>query len=164
MLTRYGSGTLSAELGEAERLRDDLASDGFQVSRVKIEAAPSNRDVPRTDDEAASQPRERYFEHHVKLLLDALADVDAVTSIARQHSAHVSRNALRVRADGRHERFVTQRCHGVGRETARRRLDALLHALAAGGYAVLDEEQEFVVYDSDLSIDAGWIEPQEPRG
>jgi hypothetical protein len=160
MLTRYGRGALSAEVEAAKRLSDDLAGEGFEVSRIKIEAAPGNRDVPRTDDEAAHHPRDRYFEHHVKLLLDAIAGVDPVTSIAQRHQAHVSRNALRVRADGRHERFVTQRCHGVGSETAHRKLDALLNALTEQRYEVIDVEQEFVVYDSDLTIDAGWIQPE----
>jgi hypothetical protein len=63
-----------------------------------------------------------------------------------------------VRDDGRAERFVTQRCHAAGRATARGRLAALLGALAAGGYAVLSVEEEYVVHDTAPGVDAGWLD------
>jgi hypothetical protein len=30
--------------------------------------------------------------------------------------------------------------------------------LASGGYTVLSVEEEFVVYDSDPGVDAGWLD------
>ena len=166
MLTRTARGTLSQALTEAAALRDALEADGFAVSRVKVEAAPWNEGVPASDDEGAAHPPERYFEHHAKLLLDAGADLRELAALAQRHGAHLSHNALRRRDDGRHERFVTQRCRGVGRDTATRKLDTLLRELKAEGYEVIEVEQEFVVHDSDLALDAGWIEPAhaEARG
>jgi hypothetical protein len=67
----------------------------------------------------------------------------------------VSRNARRVRPDGRQERFVTQRLYRVGRETAKQHLDSLLNAL--NPYEVLEIEEEFVVYDDNVTVDAGWF-------
>jgi hypothetical protein len=157
MLTRRGRGSLAGELALASELSRSLAAEGFTVARVKIEAAPWSQGVPRSEAEARAQPPDRYFEHHVKLLLEADADVSPLARIAEGHGAHLSRNALRVREDGRRERFVTQRCRLVGREEAKRRLDALLTALAPLGYPVLEVEEEFVVYDSNLEVDAGWI-------
>jgi hypothetical protein len=153
-----GRGGLSGELAAAADLGRRLATDGFTVSRVKIEAAPSNRDVPDSDAEAAGRHAGRYFEHHVKLALDPGTDIPALVGLARRHAAHLSRNALRARGDGRQERFVTQRCHAVGRPAARERLDALLTALTADGYTVLDVEEEFVVHDSAPGVDAGWLD------
>jgi hypothetical protein len=158
MVTRHGRGDLATEQAAAKELADELSAAGFEVTRIKIEAALWTAGVPATDDDGQRQPREGYFEHHVKLLLDADADVTVLTHMAQEHAAHVSRNVLRRRDDGREERFVTQRCFGVGRITARAALDALLHAVRRAEYAIIDVEEEFVVHDSNLTLDAGWIE------
>jgi hypothetical protein len=160
MLTRDGRGTLDGQLAEAEVLRAALGANGFLVSRVKLEAAPWNEGVPTTDADGAAHPADRYFEHHVKLLLGDRADLHSLAHLATRHGAHLSHNALRRRDDGRLERFVTQRCRGVGRDTARPRLEALLADLRGRRYEVIDVEEEFVVYDSDLSLDAGWLEAE----
>jgi hypothetical protein len=157
MVGRRGHGGLSGELAAAEELSHLLNSAGFEVSRIKVEAAPWNTDIPVSDADAVNHPG-RYFEHHVKLALDQVDNLAALTALAVANSAHLSRNARRVREDGKQERFVTQRCHAVGRFTARARLDAFLAALLAGKYEVLSVEEEFVVYDSAPGIDAGWID------
>ena len=158
MLTRRGRGILSSELAAAEAIRADLAADGFNVTRIKIEAAPGNDDVPQTDEDATKQSGPRYFEHHVKLRLVPEAELAALVRLALRHSAHVSQNALRNDPDGSHERFVTQRCWHVGKITAGRHLQALLDDLAGGPWCQLDVEEEFVVYDSNLEVDAGWLQ------
>ena len=158
MVTRRGRGHLDAEHAAAAELADALRTEGFDITRIKIEAAPGTSGVPASTDQARKHPRERHFEHHVKLLLDAGVDIRALTALAQLHAAHVSRNALRRRDDGREERFVTQRCFGVGRTRARARLDALVEALKLHGYPIIDVEEEFVVYDSNVALDAGWIE------
>jgi hypothetical protein len=157
MLTRWGRGDLAGQLQIAGALGRSLEAEGFPVTRIKIEAAVGNPGVPQSDAEARDHPAERYFEHHVKLLLEDGADVSPLVEVAERHNAHLSRNALRVRDDGRRERFVTQRCRPVGRAEARRRLDGLLDALAPLGHPILEIEEEFVVYDSNLAIDEGWI-------
>ncbi|MCE7008539.1 nucleotidyl transferase AbiEii/AbiGii toxin family protein [Kibdelosporangium philippinense] len=154
MLTVSSNGTL-ADLHEvAARWRANLEAADLSVLRVKIEAAPWNEGVPQFDEEARA---DLYFEHHVKVLLP-VGGLSALTSTAQQHEAHVSRNARRKRDDGREERFVTQRCHRVGRLTAQARLDALLTALRVGWYEVLEVEEEYVVHDDALHIDRGWLE------
>ena len=71
----------------------------------------------------------------------------------------LSRNAAKVEG-ARHERFVTQRCWAAGRTTARGHLDNLVTALRAGRYDLIDVEEEFVVYDSNLAVDAGWLDAE----
>ncbi|TDC80407.1 hypothetical protein [Streptomyces hainanensis] len=141
--------------GDATVAVRDLVADGFAVVRVKTEAAPWAASVPQRDDD----PREagQYFEHHVKLLLPADHERPALERLATPHGAHLSWNARRVRPDGRQERFVTQRCHDAGRDTAERRLTALLDALRAAGHHILEVEREFVLHDSNLALDDGWI-------
>lgn len=159
MLTRFGRGRLSDELAAAEGTGRDLNLVGFAVLRVKIEAAPWNDGVPRTSEDAAAQPGDRYFEHHIKLLLPADANLLALCELADAHSAHLSRNARRFRDDGLCERFVTQRCRSAGRIEAGEQLDTLLREIRSACHPILEIEEEYVVYDSNLAIDAGWILP-----
>ncbi|MFC4514070.1 hypothetical protein [Streptomyces ehimensis] len=160
MLTLRGSGRLPVVREAVEAAARGVRGAGFAVVRTKIEATPWAEGVPRTDAEAAALGARYYFEHHVKLLLTPGTDTSALTALAEAHAAHLSRNARRVRADGRAERFVTQRCRLVGRPTAERRLDALLTALRDAGYDMASSEREFVVHDSDETVDDGWIDEE----
>ncbi|GAA4216631.1 hypothetical protein [Actinocatenispora rupis] len=162
MLTAHGRGVLADRVAAAREMVASLRADGFAVTRLKVEAAPGNADVPRTAADAAALPPGCYFEHHVKLAL-ADTDVPRVRALAEPYAAHVSRNPRRARDDGRHERFVTQRCRGVGRPEARRRLDALLAALSGAGFGVVEVEEEFVVFDDNPELDAGWIDERAGR-
>lgn len=162
MLSRRGFGVLTRELATATAASKQLQSDGFQVARTKIEGSPENDDVPVSDSDAALQPPDRYFEHHLKLQLRSGANTDALLELVQKHSAHLSRNALRMRSDGYEERFVTQRCYRVGRGCARKALQALIEDLQVATYSIVDVEAEYVVYDSDLTLDAGWLESEVP--
>lgn len=157
MLTRHGRGVLSSELEVAQKLALKLCDAGFDVTRIKIEAAPFNEDVPQCDGAVPGLSENQYFEHHVKLVVAADADLAELTRLAERHQARLSRNALRVRDDGLLERFVTQRCWSVGRFTAEKSLNALRSDLDQAGWAIAETEAEFVVYDSNLEVDAGWL-------
>lgn len=156
MLTLRTAGTLSEARARTASTAAALREAGFTVTRTKIEAAPWNAGVPVSDDEPHAPGR--YFEHHVKLLLAADEDLGALTALVVPHAAHLSHNARRVRADGRQERFVTQRCRDVGAGTAGARLDALTAALNAAEHEIASVEREYVVFDDDESLDEGWID------
>lgn len=162
MLSRRGTGVLTSEIASATVASMQLQSAGFQVVRVKIEGSPENDDVPLADSDAALQPPDRYFEHHLKLRLKSGVNTDALLELVQTHSAHLSRNALRKKSDGYEERFVTQRCYRVGRGYARKALEALIEDLQVATYSIVDVEAEYVVYDSDLTLDAGWLESEVP--
>ncbi|MDA2806030.1 nucleotidyl transferase AbiEii/AbiGii toxin family protein [Nocardiopsis suaedae] len=182
MVTYHGHGTLDGELAVAERWAGRLSGAGLPVTRTKIEASPVNTGVPWTAEEAHTLPGHCYFEFHIKLLLAPDADLDALARLVKPHRARLSRNARRVREDGYQERFVTQRFSGVGRPTAtalhRKLLDELegqglrylppRRAADAPEPGILGTEREFVVYDSALDLDAGWMgaspvaAPEEP--
>ncbi|WP_422929101.1 hypothetical protein [Singulisphaera sp. PoT] len=158
MITRSGRGVLSGQIAEANELCRLLAGSGLVATRVKVEAAPWNEDVPLSDEAAAAHPG-RHFEHHVKLALPPEADLQALGDLAEPHGAHLSRNARRSRPDGLGERFVTQRCHRCGRATASARLRLLETAIRSRGHVVLSVEEEYVVHDTNPGVDAGWLEP-----
>ncbi|MFJ7590318.1 hypothetical protein ACIQZO_23620 [Streptomyces sp. NPDC097617] len=132
-----------------ERLVPRLREAGFDPVRVKVETVPWTTDSPG--------PGGGYFEHHLKLLLPADFDRGALESLVVPHGAHLSWNARRALAGGAHERFVTQRWRGTSAE-AGAACDALVAALGSAGYEIRSEEREFVLYDSDLSVDDGWID------
>ncbi|MFD4025618.1 hypothetical protein ACFWRV_19190 [Streptomyces sp. NPDC058576] len=161
MLTLRGSRpSYDDELAAVREAGAALAGDGFAVARVKVECAPWAVEVPRDEADVpdAGHPHGgRHFEHHVKLLLEPAGDGrEALAALAVRHGAHVSWNARRRRADGREERFVTQRCHRAGDRRAALMLDALLAELTA--YEVIDVEREYVLLDSGPELDEGWLE------
>lgn len=160
MLTLSGRGSLADQQATVQRWQRELREAGIYPCRSKIEAAPWCVGVPQSDEQAAVEPVGRYFEHHVKLRLSstAVADLVALTDLVAPHGARSSRNARRELADGAQERFVNQRCHGVGIATARRRLDELVETLRAAGHEPMAVEQEYVVFDSDLRHDQGWLD------
>ena len=155
MLSWRGTGSRTSQMVRIQSVSDELAKAGFRVTRSKLEASPRNDDIPENDTDVEHAAM-RYFEHHVKLLL-SYEDISRLQQIAQRHEAHLSRNAFVQREDSLSERFVTQRCWRVGRKTAQRRLDLLLSELQQAALTVIESEAEYVVYDSNLSLDAGWI-------
>ncbi len=165
MITVSGRGTLAEQRELARQWVREFMGNVVYPHRVKIEAAPWNAGVPHSDEDARHEPAERYFEHHLKLMLpDATAArLISLTRLVVPHGARLSRNARRKRADGTgEERFVTQRCYRAGRATASERLDALTAALRANGHEILEIEQEYVVYDSATHLDSGWLTEEDP--
>lgn len=156
MLTQESVGTLEETQQLAVTLRDQCELADFPVCRVKLEVPPWNPGVPQTTADA--HPSERYFEHHIELLIPSDSELHSLREAIKTHKAHLSRNARRTRSDGGHERFVTQRCYSVGRQEAKQAFDALMREVQSHAFQVLETEEEFVVYDSNLALDAGWIE------
>ncbi len=165
MLTIPVSGSLSAARAAADQWWTAVRNAFLSPTRVKIEAAPWNTGVPQSDDDAAAEPPGRYFEHHVKLVLpdSSVRRLFDLADLVVPHGAHVSTNARRDHRDGGHERFVTQRCHGVGRRTARKQFEALVTALTQAGYQIAESEEEYVVVDSMPSLDNGWLDAEHRR-
>jgi predicted nucleotidyltransferase component of viral defense system len=159
MFTRQSVGTLESELNAAKELAKEIQSLGFQVTRIKLEVPPWSEDIP---EESGHTGFIRYFEHHVKLLLPAGVDTEQLEIALQSHWARLSRNARRVRLDGQLERFVTQRIYQAGRDLARSSLERLLETIRIFNFPILEVEQEYVIYDSNLSLDNGWLYSYEP--
>ncbi|WP_416971775.1 hypothetical protein [Streptomyces sp. 4F14] len=144
MLTLRGD-TYAAQRARAREVAGTLRAAGFVPVRVKVETVPWAPEVPNGPCGDG-----RYFEHHVKLRLAEGTGLGELAALVVPFGAHLSRN---VRREG--ERFVTQRCRGTDADGARLALGKLLDALA--GRDVLSVEREFVLYDSDESLDEGWL-------
>ncbi|MDV5143111.1 hypothetical protein R1T08_01945 [Streptomyces sp. SBC-4] len=128
-----------------------LREAGFEPVRVKVETVPWSAEP--------AGPGGGYYEHHLKLTLPAAYDRAELEALVMPHGAHVSWNARRVLPgpDGQHERFVTQR-HAGPADAAGHACDVLAAALLTAGHELITQEREFVLSDSDLSLDEGWLE------
>ena len=163
MATWRRDGTvLPSVLAEATARAKDLDHAGFTVVRMKIEADPSNDEVPATDAAALLQPTCNYFEHHVKLRRAVAAGRGLLLRVCLDHAAHLSRNAWHEPAEGCEERFVTLRLYRMGRSASEQRLHRLLGALEGAGEQIIDVESEYTVHDSNLALDAGWLPHDAP--
>jgi len=158
MLTRHSGGTLGEALTEADRLAAQLAARGLQVGRVKIEIEATNPAAPTNEREAKANPAEWYFEYHVKVLILSLSDLERLSQVARRSAAQLSRNASLLRPDAREERFLTQRFYSVGRDKASEAFTALTVSLQQNRFVILDCEAEYVVFDCNVAMDAGWLD------
>ena len=155
MVTVWGTGLAVDQLRRAEGIVQELGRLGASVVRVKTEADVENRGIPVTTAEVP--PGEsQYFEHHVKLLLESESQLDSLKLLAATHDARLSRNARRIHTNGSEERFVTQRVFRDGKDVAQRQLESLLEDLEFAHFEIVEIEQEYVVYDSNLDLDAGW--------
>lgn len=156
MTSSIVQGDLNHALCECDRVSGKLRELGYVPTRLKIEAGNENAGIPLTDGEAALLPREYYFEHHVKFLVHRANDRERLSQIALAHDAHLSSNAMDVRADGSQEYFVTLRTYAAGRATADRRVDRLVTACGAAQLPLLKRICEYCVHDSNLDLDTGW--------
>lgn len=156
MTGSYHHGELGPVQAEVLELARRLVAAGFRVTRAKIEATGANRDIPRTDAEAAEAPK-NYFEFHIKVRLPADAALEPLGALAEAHGAHLSRNARKQFDDGTSERFVTMRVYDAGKVSADQRFARLRERLLAAGHVLSEPIREYTVYDSNTSVDDGWL-------
>lgn len=157
MVTFWGSGSLVEQQQRVASVARGIGIRGGTIVRVKIEAALDNDEVPQTDAEVAVNST-NYFEHHVKVLLSSQSNLGVLSRRAVENNARLSQNTVRRRDDGGLERFVTQRVHGRGGMFAKNKLERLLACLSESVFQVIETEAEYVVFDSNLSVDSGWFE------
>lgn len=131
----------------AADLTQELDAHGFAIDRIKIESTLAHREARVAI----------YFEWHCKVLLH---DTDAVLSLCERHGAHLSRNAQR---GGSLARFITLRQTNSGVDS-RSLFEARVRLLLAAACVLssictpLKQQFEACLFDSNVAIDAGWLE------
>jgi hypothetical protein len=158
MTSTYHRGDLGEVIEQVAGLARSLRERGFSVTRLKLEAVTTNDGVPATDEDARAFPQGNYFEFHVKLTLPTEGDWEAVRVACARHKAHLSSNALKRDGDAA-QRFVTMRVYGAGRVRSEAMFDELYQELVALGYPLSNKLCEYAIYDSNVAVDAGWIDP-----
>jgi hypothetical protein len=159
MTASVHEGTYENVLQEVQGIAQKLRIEGFNVTRIKLEASPFNEGLPENNAETVLHAAENYFEHHLKLLLPAdLGKMQTTLEhLCEQHQAHLSRNAFKKRQDGMQERFVTLRHYGLGRQEAYEALHILRSCLEKASFQVLKIISEYCVYDDHVALDSNWL-------
>ncbi len=158
MTASYHHGTLQHVLQQINQIAQKIVNADFEITRIKIEAMVSNRDISISDIEAQKLPQSNYFEFHVKAILSASENLEVLRKYCLQYDAHLSANAFKKPVGGKQQRFITMRVYGVGYKTAQTRFDNLIALLKAKGLKLSQQQREYTVYDSNLNLDAGWMD------
>ena len=158
MTASYHHGTFKDVLQQINQIADKIISADFEVTRIKIEAMVSNQDIPMSDIKAQKLSKSNYFEFHVKAILSASENLEALKKYCLQHNAHLSKNAFKKLIDGKQERFITMRVYGLGYKSAQTRFDNLILYLKSKGFKLSQQQREYTVFDSNLNLDAGWTD------
>ncbi|GAM20813.1 hypothetical protein SAMD00019534_039880 [Acytostelium subglobosum LB1] len=170
MTSSYHRGTLIEIQSLAYELANKFICNNFTITRIKIEIMFSCVGVPLTDLDAQQVSPENYFEFHIKLNLPANQDYVLLHQLIDKHQAHLSKNAFKANNDtGEQQRFVTMRMYHIGKDKAEARYLACLQDLEDNNFKVDSKMREYSIYDSNVHLDAGWIEKstsqhQQPRG
>ena len=158
MTASYHRGSLAEVVEQVAQLCEKMRQAGLVISRLKLEAVTNNAGVPDSNEQAAAFPDTNYFEFHVKLRLPPQTDLQAISQLCQQHDARLSSNALKQEQYGNTQRFVTMRRYGLGRAAACADFDRLLDDLQQQGYTATNQLREYTIFDSKVSLDAGWID------
>lgn len=149
MLTLGRGDELDHVIQFAHALSRQLLQSNYQVTRCKIERETSANAL------SAYSGSHHYFEWHGRIVVSEARRMQ-LAAVCQEFGGHLSNNAIR----GGDTRYVTLR------ETDKLcilsdRVSALNIALSEQGWEVSKQQWERVVYDSNLILDSGWLEPMQ---
>lgn len=157
MSSSIHQGKFSTVKIEVETLVHKIAQLGFEVKRMKIEAAPNNQDIPQTIEDLSRHDSKNYFEHHWKILLQD-APSEALLKLCEGNKIHFSQNAFKKREDGFSEHFLTLRLYEKGLQEAQQFCEEFTKVLKGQEVEVLKFITEYCVYDDFVQLDEEWLE------
>jgi hypothetical protein len=146
MLTLARGGELDDVIQFAHALMRKSAQSKYQVLRCKIEQDASVNALP---GDAGSH---HYFEWHGRIVV-AEARRLQLAAVCQAFGGHLSNNAVR----GGDSRYVTLR-EPDDFSMLSSQVAALSIALNEQGWKMDKQQWERVVYDSNLTLDSGWLE------
>jgi len=177
MLSYYHRGHIMSCLCEMyQRYGDRIGREGFHVTRLKVELqlssdthVPTDSIMPPNSDAVAQRFLCNYYEFHIKVRLLASQGIDAqrrlLQEVGQRHHAHVSRNAFKKESStGDEVRFLTLRMYGIARDKSFELFNQCVEDVRKAGLDIASMQREYSVYDSNVSMDAGWMEaiPNSP--
>lgn len=146
-------GTYHEAVYRAKRLAAQLESDGYKVSRQKIETVPWHPIV--TSGWTDINWNNTYFESHVTFLIEK-KKVEGLRKAALKEGLHISRNALKSDVDG------YTKIMGTFRTNDKKFFDhetkfsvALMHI--SSDYEYIKTISEFALYDTNQALDNKWL-------
>ncbi|TNE79885.1 MAG: hypothetical protein EP332_09005 [Bacteroidetes bacterium] len=142
---------ISGALNESRRHSNSLIERGWEVERIKIEIPFSDLNRYLTSH---AQHNVIYHEWHGKIQLHSRIELEKV---CERNGVHLARNALKLNEQ---IHFITLR-EFASPELFQLRLKQLKLDLESGPWPLLKEQAESCVFDSNLYLDHGWLEPAQ---
>ena len=132
-------------------LKSQFTASGYHLSRIKLEVHSKSAEAGKL---FFPDFKGGYYEWHAKVYND---DLEAIYKVADFVNVHVSKNGLK---GIKNRRILTVR------ETRDERLflertSLVKKNFASNGLEVVNEEHEYCIYDSNKSLDKGWINTPE---
>ncbi len=160
MTSSNHAGTLEQVVTRLKEIAEEFRhpKNSWNVTRIKVEAAPWNTDIPQNNNEASKHPETNYFEYHLKLLLGGEEERITAKYACELHGAHLSSNAFKKRSDGKIENFATMRSYGTGKAEAELLFEAFRQDMEKSQIEVGKSVLEYTVYDTNLGLDDAWLE------
>jgi hypothetical protein len=158
MISKFTPGKPLAVIAQCLDMAADMRRYGLTPIRCKVEATmhvnggPQGWEVPLW---SAVPALCGYWEFHMKVAaaVPSLARLEELETLCRTLGVYVSENALK--ADS--APLVTLRLQACTRDSAQKRKEAALAALAAAGFECDSVQQELAVYDDNRALDAAWM-------
>ncbi|MFB6455384.1 hypothetical protein ACE38W_08950 [Chitinophaga sp. Hz27] len=136
----------SEVLTQCNSYRESLVANNFPVKRSKIEI-PVDHAFSWIDD--GDYPP--YFEWRGKI--DYIKP-DELMRLCELYNVRLSQNALRNDSENR---FITLREYS-DEILFQARVKAVRNTLAKGGWALQKQQSEYCIYDTNISLDEGWLD------
>ena len=144
MLSFEHEGELGVALAHAGEVAAKAERMGYPICRCKIEC--------QAEADASVHAAGHYLEWHGRIAV-AGTELAALAARCRQHGAHLSNNALK----GNAARYVTMR-EPSSLPRLRERVTMLCSELETRAWRFDKQQWECVMFDSNLPLDAGWLE------
>ena len=171
MISKYKAGSASQMISSAKLMASQLKSAGLAVIRVKVEAMANNDGVPRSSadykeyaaNNAAVNPKP-YFEFHTKIILGkdhVYEDLQkTLANFQNEYKTDQVYANVSVNLCGSKVPLMTLRIYEMGRDAAYEIKDKLFHLVKSQGFKMDGKTQyEFSIYDSNETVDHGWLLP-----
>lgn len=152
----YGDNKTAYE--ECMRISNRLESNGFVVSRRKIESVPWHPAAPMNDGD--NMPENCYFEAHIGCVISP-EQKDKLQEIAERCGAHLSRNFFKKLENGKFVNMITHRNYGDLHKRFESQVDYLKEQLDKNGIEYEKVITEFSVYDTNVSHDSKWLTKED---
>lgn len=132
---------------EIDLIENKFIANGYQITRVKMEVAPW--DIKKAEN-IIDDNSENYFEWHGKFRLE---NENKAALIISNCGGHISKNVLKRDPNSK---FITIREYGT-EKVIKQKITKLKRELSKINIDIIKEELEYCIFDSNVSLDKGWI-------
>lgn len=136
---------------------DQIARDGCEVIRCKIETVPWHPEAPSEHNGKRHFPGS-HFEAHLGVIIKSENDLSVLKGFSERHSLHLSKNVFKRFDDGSYCQMATYRSYTMVKEDFELNIEEIVNALKSAGLTFEKLPKiEFAIYDSAANHDNAWL-------